>query len=170
MGVGPVPATEKALKRAGLKLSDIDLAIEAPGFIRHRNAHEKLDREPVIQMPGMLPLTPQAGDSRRTAFLARIICLFVLCGVGMACVPAARAEDGYDLWLRYRAVEAGRAQAHPPYVTQLVAGTTTPTQAATRTELMRGLEGLLGAAPAAAENVTRDGALDGEPGVVVATI
>ena len=113
------------------RLVDAGLAIEAPGFIRHRNAHEKLDREPVIQMPGMLPLTPQAGDSRRTAFLARIICLFVLCGVGMACVPAARAEDGYDLWLRYRAVEAGRAQAHPPYVTQLVAGTTTPTMTAT---------------------------------------
>lgn len=110
-------------------------------------------------MPGMLPLTPQAGDSRRAALLARILRLFALCCASIACAPAALAEDGYDLWLRYRAVEAGHARTYQPHVTQLVAGTATPTQAAIRTELMHGLEGMLGVAPAVTENVTQNGAV-----------
>jgi alpha-glucuronidase len=109
-------------------------------------------------MPGMLPLTPRTGDSRRGALLAWTFRLLVLFWVSMACVPAL-AEDGYELWLRYPPAEAGRAQTYRSQVTQLVAGTATPTQAATRAELMRGLAGLLGAAPAPAEDVLRDGAL-----------
>jgi alpha-glucuronidase len=110
-------------------------------------------------MPGMLPLTHQAGDSRRSALPGWIFRLAVLFWAGMACVPAALAEDGYDLWLRYRTVEAERAQTYRPQVTQLVAATATPTQAATRAELTQALEGLLGSAPAATENATRDGAV-----------
>jgi acetyl-CoA acyltransferase len=47
MGIGPVPATAKALKRAGLKLSDIDLielneafAAQALAVIRELGADE----------------------------------------------------------------------------------------------------------------------------------
>ncbi len=79
-------------------------------------------------------------------------------------MPVALAEDGYDLWLRYRPMEAGQVSAYRSQVTQLVAATATPTQAAARAELMRGLEGLLGAAPAAAKDVTQDGT------VVVGTV
>src|SRR5215831_13818447 len=69
------------------------------------------------------------------------------------------AEDGYDLWLRYRPLAAERAEACRVFATALVAGTATPTQAATRAELERGLAGLLGTAPALADRVARDGAI-----------
>ncbi|WP_368565246.1 alpha-glucuronidase family glycosyl hydrolase [Pseudoxanthomonas sp. UTMC 1351] len=91
--------------------------------------------------------------------MGRLFGLFFLGWASMACVPAALAEDGYDLWLGYRTVEADRVQAYRPHVTQLVAGTATPTQAATRAELMRGLEGLLGTAPATTDSITQDGAV-----------
>lgn len=78
-----------------------------------------------------------------------------------ACLGAghARAEDGYDLWLRYRPLPATLADAARGHATQLVAGTASATQAATRAELLRGLGGLLGRAPALAGAVSRDGAI-----------
>ncbi len=71
----------------------------------------------------------------------------------------ALAEDGYDLWLRYRPLPADDARAARTAAAELIAGDATPTQAATRAELLRGLGGLLGAAPALAQQVTRDGAI-----------
>lgn len=71
----------------------------------------------------------------------------------------ALAEDGYDLWLRYRPLPAEQAEGYRAAVAQLVAGAATPTQAAIRAELQRGLAGLLGAAPALGDEVSRDGAL-----------
>ncbi|WP_424680819.1 alpha-glucuronidase family glycosyl hydrolase [Frateuria sp. YIM B11624] len=79
--------------------------------------------------------------------------------LAVACVRPARAEDGYDLWLRYRPIAAAQAQAYRPFATQLVAGRSTPTLAAARDELLRGLGGLLGAAPSSSGAVTRDGAV-----------
>ncbi|WP_140727983.1 alpha-glucuronidase family glycosyl hydrolase [Pseudomonas sp. Hp2] len=70
--------------------------------------------------------------------------------------PALHAEDGYALWLRY--VPPGDAQA-AVQVTALAAPAATPTQQATRAELLRGLSGLLGARPPSVERPDRDGAL-----------
>ena len=57
----------------------------------------------------------------------------------------ARAESGYDLWLRYQPVEDAYAAANP--VTTLVTGGRSPTLDAAASELRRGLAGLFGEAP-----------------------
>ncbi|EIL91242.1 alpha-glucuronidase [Rhodanobacter sp. 115] len=75
------------------------------------------------------------------------------------CAGHARAEDGYDLWLRYHPLPAAQAGTYRSHVTQLIAGATTPTQVATRSELLRGLGGLLGQALPVADTASRDGAL-----------
>ena len=93
----------------------------------------------------MLPVT--VGDSDRTR---RLCVLLAACAVllgGALCPRPALAEDGYDLWLRYRPMVGETAQAYRAGATELVAGADSPTQAATRAELLRGLGGLLGAPP-----------------------
>ncbi|MDC7676589.1 alpha-glucuronidase family glycosyl hydrolase [Asticcacaulis machinosus] len=57
-------------------------------------------------------------------------------------VSSARAEDGYDLWLRYRPVEAG----YTIPATSIVSEGSTPTLTAAAEELKRGLTGLSGKA------------------------
>ncbi|KLJ00418.1 alpha-glucuronidase family glycosyl hydrolase [Luteimonas sp. FCS-9] len=89
---------------------------------------------------------------RRLRAVATVFGLLALCGS-----PLAQAEDGYDLWLRYAPAEAGQAGA--TRVTQLAIAQDTPTQRATRDELLRGLQGLQGQAPATARDADRDGAL-----------
>jgi alpha-glucuronidase len=74
-----------------------------------------------------------------------------------ACVAPAQAEDGYDLWLRYRLLP--NAEAVQELATQLVAPAGTPVQSAARSELVRGLSGLLGTPPALAKWVDRPGAI-----------
>ncbi|MDR7116173.1 alpha-glucuronidase family glycosyl hydrolase [Caulobacter sp. BE254] len=58
---------------------------------------------------------------------------------------AAQAEDGYDLWLRYRPLPA----ALRPEPRTIAPGADTPTLKIARAELQRGLDGLVGGAPAA---------------------
>lgn len=72
---------------------------------------------------------------------------------------AAKAEDGYDLWLRYPAVEAGAGTDYRVAATQLVVAGDSLTLGVAVDELERGLSGLLGAAPERAGAVSRDGAL-----------
>ncbi|HEY0413053.1 MAG TPA: alpha-glucuronidase family glycosyl hydrolase [Allosphingosinicella sp.] len=67
---------------------------------------------------------------------------------------AARAEDGYELWLRYHRVEAPALQRYRPSATAVVAGAEAATA---RGELVRGLEGLLGLPSLPA--TLRDGAI-----------
>jgi alpha-glucuronidase len=55
----------------------------------------------------------------------------------------ARAEDGYDLWLRYRPLPA----AQRPTVRSVATVADTPTLKVARDELERGLGGLVGGAP-----------------------
>ena len=74
-------------------------------------------------------------------------------------VQPARGEDGYELWLRYRPMEAAGADADRGAITALVAAARTPTQAVTRAELLRGLGGLLAGPVPLSEAVTADGAL-----------
>jgi len=83
----------------------------------------------------------------------------VLWVAGLAAVPVASAEDGYDLWLRYRPVEQPWADRYRAAMTQLVAGRTSPTLQAANAELQRGLQGLLGVTLADAQDVSQDGAL-----------
>src|SRR5688572_15295420 len=72
----------------------------------------------------------------------------------------ARAEDGYDLWLRYRPVEGAALKMYRSAAAELViAGAESPTLRAVRHELTRGLEGLLGADLRTSERVSRDGAI-----------
>ncbi len=90
---------------------------------------------------------------RIAAFLRGLIVLLALA----ASVPAF-AEDGYDLWLRYRPVEEAARVRYQPAATALVSGAATPTLDAAQAELLRGLTGLLGSAPYVSPSV-RDGAV-----------
>jgi alpha-glucuronidase len=65
----------------------------------------------------------------------------------MACSAGARAEDGYDLWLRYVPLDPSLAADYRTQLGEVVAPDQTPTQRAAREELVRGLTGLLGTAP-----------------------
>jgi len=60
----------------------------------------------------------------------------------LAFTATARAEDGYDLWLRYRPLDS-HAKAQYRGITAVVGIGLTPTAAVTRDELVRGLSGLL---------------------------
>ncbi|XRD91058.1 alpha-glucuronidase [Dyella nitratireducens] len=82
--------------------------------------------------------------------------LMLAASLGMA---PAHAEDGYELWLRYHPLAAQQAQYDRSRASQLVADAATPTRAAARAELLRGLRGLLGAAPPLSDTVTRSGAI-----------
>src|SRR5690625_6859532 len=75
-------------------------------------------------------------------FAAGLLLLAASLGAGRA-----PAEDGYQLWLRYHALPTATADPYQTAATQRFAGKATPTQAATRHELLRGLKGLLGKAP-----------------------
>lgn len=59
-----------------------------------------------------------------------------------ACAESLRTEDGYDLWLRYRPVEAAYAATIKPRATAIIGGETTILNSA-KSELKRGLDGLL---------------------------
>ena len=65
-----------------------------------------------------------------------------------AALSIARAEDGYDLWLRYRPLQPEWIATYRHNLTELVLPTSSSkTLDIVRSELSRGLDGLLGAAP-----------------------
>jgi alpha-glucuronidase len=74
----------------------------------------------------------------------------------LVCAASAHAEDGYDLWLRYRPVEAPWALRYRGFATEVVAA---PEANLAAQELRRAMAGLLAVTPAAARRVTRDGAI-----------
>ncbi|HMH64044.1 MAG TPA: alpha-glucuronidase family glycosyl hydrolase, partial [Rhizomicrobium sp.] len=55
----------------------------------------------------------------------------------------ARAEDGYDLWLRYRPMEASAQPQYRPLATTVVSEGAAPSLDAAKAELTHGLSGLL---------------------------
>jgi alpha-glucuronidase len=71
----------------------------------------------------------------------------------------AHAEDGYDLWLRYRPIEPTALGRYQPMATALLPRGASPTIAAARDELERGLTGLLGKAVPVVSGVAADGTL-----------
>ena len=58
-------------------------------------------------------------------------------------VVPARAEDGYDLWLRYRPMEASALAQYRPLATTIVSQGASPSLDAAKAELTLGLRGLL---------------------------
>jgi len=113
----------------------------------------------------MVSLTPRAGEPARAArhrigrWCRTVACrLFAVVVVALPAAPAP-AEDGYDLWLRYVPVEASRLAGYRAHAAELVVPSDTPTARATRAELVRGLRGLLGAAPPVDVRAGRDGAV-----------
>jgi alpha-glucuronidase len=64
--------------------------------------------------------------------------------VSFCFASVAHAEDGYDLWLRYRPVEKAWLGKYRAETTALVTAGSSPTIVAARNELVRGLSGLLG--------------------------
>jgi alpha-glucuronidase len=74
----------------------------------------------------------------------------------LVCAASAHAEDGYDLWLRYRTVEGTWAARYRSFATELVGMPDTNPAAQ---ELLRGVAGLVGATPAVASRITRDGTI-----------
>jgi len=70
---------------------------------------------------------------------------------------ALHAEDGYDLWLRYRPIETTWAARYRPLLRELVP----PASAgdAARSELLRAIPAMLGSTPAIARAPTQDGAI-----------
>jgi len=91
--------------------------------------------------------------------MKRILPLFL----AVLTVAAARAEDGYDLWLRYRPLEAPLQAVWRPAARVVVSASHTPTAEATRSELVRGLSGLLGRKVAAGDSVADGAVLFGTP-------
>jgi alpha-glucuronidase len=83
----------------------------------------------------------------------RLISLLILIHAAVI----ARAEDGYDLWLRYRPVEASWTQSYRSAAIQIVS----PDAAAgpAPAELIRGITGMLGVNPAVAARVSLDGTI-----------
>ncbi len=71
----------------------------------------------------------------------------------------AQAEDGYELWLRYRPVEAAWLRSYSSAVRELVGTTDSATLLAARSELTRALAGLAGAVPRNATRPTREGTI-----------
>jgi len=69
----------------------------------------------------------------------------------------AHAEDGYDLWLRYKPVEASYAAQYKPHAIAIV-GNDTPILNSAKGELKRGLDGLLAQDTPLMQTVT-DGAI-----------
>ncbi|WP_156353256.1 MULTISPECIES: alpha-glucuronidase family glycosyl hydrolase [unclassified Sphingomonas] len=80
--------------------------------------------------------------------------IVVLC---VAWTTPVRAEDGYDLWLRYRALPAPQAAAVAARATTIVREEQDATIALAATELERGLSGLTGRR--IADGVVTDGAI-----------
>jgi alpha-glucuronidase len=77
---------------------------------------------------------------RQFAIAAALLLLALLPGT-------ARAEDGYDLWLRYRPVEASWKARYAPHATAIVATSESPTMRVATDELRRGIVGMLGQQP-----------------------
>lgn len=68
--------------------------------------------------------------------------IFLLLAVRALTLPAW-AEDGYDLWLRYRPLDAAGLAQYRPLATVIVSQGRSPSLDAAKSELTRGLSGLL---------------------------
>jgi len=84
-----------------------------------------------------------------------IICALIAC---LFAATSARAEDGYDLWLRYRLLPPTTALNVRNHAAAIVTQEADPRVASARAELVRALTGLAGTAPTS-ETDLRPGAI-----------
>jgi len=77
----------------------------------------------------------------------------------MAAAAGARAEDGYDLWLRYRPLSGEWLKAYREAARELVPGTPSATLSIAKAELAHGLAGMLQVELPLAAQPTRDGSI-----------
>ncbi|HEY4941714.1 MAG TPA: alpha-glucuronidase family glycosyl hydrolase [Rhizomicrobium sp.] len=87
-------------------------------------------------------------------FLRLLVTVFAL-----AVPTLARAEDGYDLWLRYRPMEKAAVAQYRPSVAGLLPRGASPTIRAATDELQRGLAGLFGKPVAVAAQINGNGTI-----------
>src|SRR3954466_10808306 len=83
---------------------------------------------------------------------------WLLAAIAVLLATPSFAEDGYDLWLRYRPVEAAAQGRYRAAAAAIVRPGGSPTLAARAGELERGTSGLLGR-PVPAVNRVSDGAI-----------
>ncbi|MBB5518866.1 alpha-glucuronidase family glycosyl hydrolase [Amphiplicatus metriothermophilus] len=85
---------------------------------------------------------------------------FLLALLSFLAAPPVAAEDGYDLWLRYKPLPAAEARGYLKAARRVVTGPQAgETIAIAREELARGIEGLLRRAPAGSTRLAGDGAI-----------
>jgi alpha-glucuronidase len=94
-----------------------------------------------------------AVQPKQSASIASWACVWLVC-LSPFLTWSARAEDGYELWLRYRPVEAPWASRYRGVIREITPSS--PAQTAAREELELALRGMLGSAPAVTANVTHD--------------
>ncbi|HEU5133535.1 MAG TPA: alpha-glucuronidase family glycosyl hydrolase [Steroidobacteraceae bacterium] len=87
------------------------------------------------------------------------ISIAVACLAFVGCSLPASAEDGYDLWLRYRPVEPAFSRTLDAPVQELVKGAGSATLDAAGDELLRGLSQLTGRPLALVDKASRAGAV-----------
>lgn len=86
--------------------------------------------------------------------------LVVLAYAGSGLLPmSGMAADGYELWLSYRPLDAAWVERNRSALGPIVIKQSSPTLAAAKSELHRGLLGLMGAEPELADEISRDGAV-----------
>jgi alpha-glucuronidase len=84
----------------------------------------------------------------------------MLCGLSVAAAPSLRAENGYDLWLRYAPVtDAGVLAGYRAALTELVIDPSSGTLSIARDELRRALKSMIGVDLPVVSAASRDGAL-----------
>jgi alpha-glucuronidase len=87
----------------------------------------------------------------------RFLAAFALL-IAVALAPAAHAEDGYELWLRYHPVEPAAMDRYRPLATAVgPIPDDNATLSVARAELVRGLTGLLGRKPGEIAKTNQDG-------------
>lgn len=96
----------------------------------------------------------EAGGTQR----ARTLWIPLLLAMAL-CSSHLHAEDGYDLWLRYPALQSEIRDRYQSVIQYLVPSASSPQLDSARAELIRGLTGLLGAAPAVHNEVSQHGAI-----------
>ena len=90
-------------------------------------------------------------------------CLIIAFILTVTSTSPAVAEDGYELWLRFRPVEASAAARYAPHLTSIVAGTPSPTATVAVTELRRGVAAMIGRAPTSAARPHEGSVVVGTP-------
>ncbi len=79
-----------------------------------------------------------------------------------AAATPVKAEDGYDLWLRYKPLDGAHVAQYAPHVTALTGGDS-PILKVAETELQRGIGGLTGHTPAMTDSVSDGDVVLGTP-------